>query len=121
MAKLALKIILTALMIYGAVTLVKDLNPLIRELLGQPEIARNPAVKSAIDTANGVLPEDQKLTLPEANTVDTDDVTKTITQIITERISETAVNTGESIKDSAKNQVCQEILTKVIDQCGQPD
>ena len=121
MAKLALKIILILLTVYGAVTLVKDATPLIKQLLGRPEVSRNPAVKSAIDTANQVLPENQQLTLPETPVVQTDEVTKTITQIITERVTETAASTTENLKQSAYEQVCQEILTKVIDQCGQPD
>jgi hypothetical protein len=121
MAKLVLKIIFLLLTVYGAVTLVKDLAPAVRGLLGQPEVARLPAVKSAIDTANQVLPENQQLSLPENSVNEPDEVTKTITQIITERITETAASTTENLKQSAHEQVCQEILTKVIDQCGQPD
>lgn len=121
MAKLTLKIILILLTVYGAVTVVKDITPLVREFLGQPEVARLPAVKSAIDTANQVLPENQQLSLPDTSVSEPDEVTKTITQIITERITETAASTTENLKQSAHEQVCQEILTKVIDQCGSPD
>lgn len=121
MAKLIIKVLLMALTVYGAINVAKDVSPWVKGLLSEPQIARSPAVKSAIDTANQLLPENQQLTLPEASQPVTDEVTKTITQLITEKITQTAASTTENLKESAHDQVCKEILTKVIDQCGSPD
>jgi hypothetical protein len=122
MAKWALKLILGVLTVYGGFNLVKDLSPLWAEIATSPQVTRSPTVKSAIDVANQVLPQNQQLGLPEITTETTPEIIeKTITQIITEKVSQTASTTTDNLSKAAHDQVCQEILTKVIDQCGTPD
>ena len=91
MVKLALKIILLALAAYGSYNLVVKFQPQLPQVL---------QVRSVGDAVNLLSPQ---VTQP-------DEIAKTITKIISEKVG-----------TAAHDQVCKEVMAKVIDQCGKPN
>lgn len=115
MSKIALKIIISALSLYGVINLAQDIKPLLGIAASDPRVANSNLVKGAIDSANQVLPESKQLVLPAPTPIA---VPATITQIITEKVTEITKEASSNVKEAAKSQVCREITKQIEKECA---